>query len=144
MNIIKLLHIVIMMLCSTLVNAQTTPAFCTKKNLFDAKDRNTLGLSYAPKAETVTVFCSSDSSDDGLSILHEGCSHTTSSGRFILLSPCFLWLLTHNHVKHHHQHEPYGKAYGAHVAVLTFRGFRYQFLHYYVEHRSSGKGKHIG
>lgn len=55
MNIIKLLHIVIMMLCSTLVNAQTTPAFCTKKNLFDAKDRNTLGLSYAPKAETVTI-----------------------------------------------------------------------------------------
>ena len=55
MNIIKLLHIVIMMLCSTLVNAQTTPAFCTKKNLFDAEQRNTLELSYAPKAETVTI-----------------------------------------------------------------------------------------
>lgn len=63
MNMIKFLHIVILMLCSTLVNAQTTPAFCTKKNLFDAKDRNTLGLTCAPKAETVTVFCSSDSSD---------------------------------------------------------------------------------
>ena len=59
----KILHIIVLMLCSCLANAQTDAAFCVEENLFDAKDRNTLGLSYAPEAETMTVFCPSDSTD---------------------------------------------------------------------------------
>lgn len=30
-----------------------------------------------------------------------------------------LFLLTHNNIKHHHQHETYGEADGAEIAVLA-------------------------
>ena len=34
---------------------------------------------------------------------------------------CFvsIRLLSHHHIKHHHQHEAYGETYGAEVAVLA-------------------------
>ena len=34
---------------------------------------------------------------------------------------CFvsICLLSHHHIKHHHQHKAYGETYGAEVAVLA-------------------------
>ena len=31
----------------------------------------------------------------------------------------YIFLLTHNNIKHHHQHETYGEADGAEIAVLA-------------------------
>ena len=31
----------------------------------------------------------------------------------------YIFLLTHNNIKHHHQHETYGEANGAEIAVLA-------------------------
>ena len=45
------------------LQAQTDAPFSIEPPLFCAEQRNTLGLSYAPEAETVTVFCASDSTD---------------------------------------------------------------------------------
>ena len=50
----------------------------------------------------------------------------------------------HDDVEHHHQDKANGKADGAEVAVLTGRGFRYQFLHHDIQHGAGGKGRVIG
>ena len=36
----------------------------------------------------------------------------------------YIFLLTHNNIEHHHQHETYGEADGAEIAGLAAGGFR--------------------
>ena len=65
------------------------------------------------------------------------------SSYFIYLCLEFLNLLTHYHIKYHHQDEADGKTDGAEVRVLTAGGFGDELLDYDVEHSSGGKGKHV-
>ena len=59
---------------------------------------------------------------------------------------CFvsICLLSHHHIKHHHQHKAYGETYGAEVAVLAALCFGYELFHYHVEHGACCKGEHVG
>ena len=57
--------------------------------------------------------------------------------------PFLFTSLSHDDVKHHHQHETDGKADGAEVAVLTFGGFGDEFLDHHIEHGPCGKGEHV-
>ena len=61
----KLLYMTFLLALATgsELQAQTDAPFSIEPPLFCAEQRNTLGLSYAPEAETVTVFCASDSTD---------------------------------------------------------------------------------
>ena len=46
---------------------------------------------------------------------HSGDDFAWSFAGFII----YIFLLTHNNIKHHHQHETYGEADGAEIAVLA-------------------------
>ena len=46
---------------------------------------------------------------------HSGDYFAWSFAGFII----YIFLLTHNNIKHHHQHETYGEADGAEIAVLA-------------------------
>ena len=52
-------------------------------------------------------------------------------------------LLSHHHIKYHHQDEADGETDSAEIGVLALVGFRNQFLDNDVEHGSGGKGKHV-
>ena len=51
--------------------------------------------------------------------------------------------LSHNDIKYHHQHKPYGKADGAEVAVFAFRSLRYKFFDDDIDNRTDGEGKEV-
>lgn len=56
---------------------------------------------------------------DAISIDSEHCLYTQAIAWSFAGFIIYIFLLTHNNIKHHHQHETYGEADGAEIAVLA-------------------------